>query len=56
MIVSLGADEANSVIEERGQIEVACEFCGVQYHFDPVDTARLFVPSTQQLDGGATPH
>jgi len=56
MIVGLGADEAHSILQERPNIEVACEFCGVQYHFDPVDTARLFVPSTQQLDGGATPH
>ena len=56
MIVGLGADEAHSILQERPNIEVACEFCGVQYHFDPVDTARLFVPSTQQLDGGATAH
>ena len=56
MIVGLGADEAHSILEERPNIEVACEFCGVQYHFDPVDTARLFVPPTQQIDGGATPH
>ena len=56
MIVGLGADEAHSILQERPNIEVACEFCGVQYHFDPVDTARLFVPQTQQLDGGDTPH
>jgi molecular chaperone Hsp33 len=56
MIVGLGADEAHSILQERPNIEVACEFCGVQYHFDPVDTARLFVPSTQQIEGGDTPH
>ena len=56
MIVSLGADEANSVIEERGQIEVACEFCGVQYHFDPVDTAQLFVDAARQSQSGNTAH
>ena len=56
MIVGLGADEAHSILQERPNIEVACEFCGVQYHFDPVDTARLFVPSTQQADGGTMPH
>ena len=56
MIVGLGADEAHSILQERPNIEVACEFCGVQYHFDPVDTARLFVPATQQIEGGATPH
>ena len=56
MIVGLGADEAYSILQERPNIEVACEFCGVQYHFDPVDTARLFVPPTQQIEGGDTPH
>jgi molecular chaperone Hsp33 len=56
MIVGLGADEAHSILQERPNIEVACEFCGVQYHFDPVDTARLFVPSTQQIECGDTPH
>jgi molecular chaperone Hsp33 len=55
-IVSLGAEEANSVIEERGQIEVACEFCGVQYHFDPVDTAQLFVDAARQSQSGNTAH
>jgi molecular chaperone Hsp33 len=42
MIVSLGQDEASELIAERGDIEVACEFCGVQYRFDPVDAAQLF--------------
>ena len=56
MIVGLGADEAHNILQERPNIEVACEFCGVQYHFDPVDTARLFVPANQQIEGGATPH
>jgi molecular chaperone Hsp33 len=56
MIVSLGADEAHSVIEERGELEVACEFCGVQYRFDPIDAARLFVDPAQQLAPGSKPH
>ena len=56
MIVGLGADEAHSILQERPNIEVACEFCGVQYHFDPIDTARLFVPRTQQIEDGAKPH
>ena len=56
MIVSLGADEAHSVIEERGELEVACEFCGVQYRFDPVDTAQLFVDPTRQGAPGSSAH
>lgn len=42
MILGLGADEAHSIIDERGAIEVGCEFCGAQYRFDPIDVARLF--------------
>ena len=56
MIVGLGEEEARSIIEERGDIEVACEFCGVQYHFDPIDAAQLFQPVTVRADGGSTPH
>ena len=47
MIVSLGREEAESILTERADIEVACEFCGVQYRFDPVDAAQLF--TTQLL-------
>jgi molecular chaperone Hsp33 len=54
MIVSLGVAEAESIIEERGEIEVACEFCGVQYRFDPVDAAQLFHPAAMQPDGPPT--
>ena len=43
MIRSLGVAEAESIIAEQGQIEVACDFCGAQYRFDPVDAAGLFI-------------
>jgi molecular chaperone Hsp33 len=56
MIVGLGADEAQSILAERPDIEVACEFCGVQYRFDPIDAARLFVDPAQQLAPGGNPH
>ncbi len=42
MLTSLGAPEIESIIEERGSIEVGCDFCGQQYAFDPIDAARLF--------------
>jgi len=42
MIRSLGTDEVESILAESGQVEVACEFCGKQYRFDPVDAAQLF--------------
>ena len=46
MIRGLGMEEADSIITERGNIEVGCEFCGQQYRFDAVDAAQLFVAVT----------
>jgi molecular chaperone Hsp33 len=54
MLRSLGTDEIESIIAERGNVEVGCEFCGAQYLFDPVDAAQIFThqghqpPSTVQ--------
>ncbi|HEX7043111.1 MAG TPA: Hsp33 family molecular chaperone HslO [Burkholderiales bacterium] len=38
----LGPEEIASILEERGDIEVDCEFCGARYAFDRVDAAQLF--------------
>ncbi len=46
MLKSLGREEAESIITERGEIEVGCEFCGQQYRYDAVDAALVFVDST----------
>lgn len=42
MLVSLGADEVDSIIAEQGQVKVTCDFCHRQYSFDRVDVAQLF--------------
>jgi len=42
MLVSLGVEEAQSILQERPDIEVGCDFCGKQYRFDPVDVAQIF--------------
>ncbi len=42
MIRSLGEEEAESILAERPDIEVGCDFCGKQYRFDPVDAAQIF--------------
>ena len=44
MIRGLGVAEAESILAERGDIEVGCEFCGQQYRFDAVDAAQIFAP------------
>jgi molecular chaperone Hsp33 len=43
MLKMLGREEVDSVIAERGDVEVHCEFCNQRYEFDPVDVAQLFV-------------
>ena len=48
MIRGLGVDEAESILAERGEIEVGCDFCGQQYRYDPVDAAHIFAPPVQQ--------
>jgi molecular chaperone Hsp33 len=56
MIAGLGQDEAQSIVRERGNIEVGCDFCAMQYHFDAVDVAQIFTPSAQILSGGSDAH
>ncbi|MEO7548368.1 MAG: Hsp33 family molecular chaperone HslO, partial [Ramlibacter sp.] len=48
MIRSLGREEAESILAERAEIEVGCDFCGQQYRFDPVDAARIFTSPGDQ--------
>ena len=56
MIHSLGAAEAESIIAERGEIEVGCDFCGQQYRFDAVDAAQIFTAAAQILPGSSSAH
>jgi len=48
MLKGLGRDEIDSIVAERGDVEIGCEFCGLQYHFDPVDVGELFTPVRDQ--------
>ncbi|ODV09947.1 MAG: Hsp33 chaperonin [Rubrivivax sp. SCN 70-15] len=48
MLRGLGRDESESLIEERGEVEVGCEFCGLQYRFDAVDVGEMFTPARDQ--------
>ncbi len=52
MLLGLGRAESDSLIEERGEVEVGCEFCGAQYRFDAVDVGKLFTPAHDQAPGG----
>ena len=48
MLRSLGCEEIDSILAERGDVEIGCEFCGQQYRFDPVDVGELFTPPGNQ--------
>jgi molecular chaperone Hsp33 len=43
MLLSLGQEEVDSIVAERGEVEVTCDFCGARYRFDAVDVDRLFL-------------
>ena len=55
MLRSLGADEIRSVLAERGEVEVRCDFCNRAYRFDPVDVEQVFA-ATPAADGSETRH
>ncbi len=46
----LGHAEMGSIIVERGQIDVDCEFCGARYSFDSVDVGALFATDGYPLE------
>jgi molecular chaperone Hsp33 len=56
MIHALGQEEVEEILTERGDVEVACEFCGVQYRFDPVDAAQLFTDAARLAQSGPDVH
>jgi molecular chaperone Hsp33 len=56
MLLSLGREEVDSIIEERGSVEVTCDFCNARQAFDAIDIAQLF--RTGAVDGASAsaPH
>jgi len=56
MLSGLGQEEAQDILTEQGRIEIGCEFCGVQYHFDAVDVGELFTPGRDQPPASAAVH
>jgi molecular chaperone Hsp33 len=48
MLRTLGREESDSLIAERGLVEVGCDFCGRHYRFDAVDVGEMFTPQANQ--------
>jgi molecular chaperone Hsp33 len=40
-----GQAEIESILAERGDVEVSCEFCGLRYVLGPVEARALFAPA-----------
>jgi molecular chaperone Hsp33 len=51
MLRSLGREEIDSIVAERGEVEIGCDFCGLKYRYDAVDVGELFTPAGQQMPG-----
>jgi molecular chaperone Hsp33 len=56
MLKSLGREESDSILAERPDIEIGCDFCGAQYRFDAVDVGELFTPPKDQPPVGTNVH
>ncbi|MGD9835702.1 MAG: Hsp33 family molecular chaperone HslO [Piscinibacter sp.] len=54
MLRGLGREEIEGILAEQGQVEIGCDFCGIKYHFDPVDAAGLFMPAGSQPPGSSS--
>ena len=51
-LLSLGREEVESIVRERGSVEADCEFCNAHYRFDAVDVAALFTVVANELPLG----
>jgi molecular chaperone Hsp33 len=56
MIRSLGTEEVESILAERGDVEVGCDFCGQQYRYDAVDAAHIFTSAEAQPPAPSSLH
>jgi len=53
MLHGLGEAETRSILAERGEVEVRCDFCNRAYVFDAVDVAQLFNAGVPADSGGS---
>ena len=56
MLQGLGEAETHSVLAERGEVEVHCDFCNRAYVFDAVDVAQLFNADNAGAATGSSLH
>jgi len=56
MLRNLGREEVESILAERDDVEIGCDFCGKQYRFDAVDVGALFAPVDSQASSNSQLH
>lgn len=57
MLRSMGREEIDSIIAERGAVEVTCDFCNARQVFDAVDVGQLFATgSSAEAAAPPKPH
>jgi len=42
MLISLGRDEVDDIVNKQNEVAITCEFCNARYAFDSVDVEQLF--------------
>ena len=56
MLLALGRDEVDSILAERSNVEITCDFCNARYAFDAVDVAQLFASGATQKPDASIRH
>jgi molecular chaperone Hsp33 len=56
MILGLGAVQAQGILDERGEIEVGCNFCSARERFDAIDVAQIFQATVKLPPSGPSLH
>jgi molecular chaperone Hsp33 len=51
VLQSLGEAEVRSILTERADVEVQCDFCNRTFNFDAVDVERIFKPGAGEGTG-----
>jgi molecular chaperone Hsp33 len=56
MLLALGREEVDSILAERGNVEITCDFCNARYAFDAVDVGQLFAAGRTEATAASTRH
>ena len=56
MLLALGREEVDSILAERGDVEIVCDFCNARYRFDAVDVGQLFASGSARDPDATTRH